>query len=324
MASKKIMEYVNPFDREYSLHYNHVVQFNLGVINQIYLDLIGVFEEFKGKIAVTTTGSDGRLEKCPLSPMEIRVYGEGEDLKESTYLIGEYVSKEEKIKIFGEYIEPKDLSNNRMSYLDKSTENGRTLLLSPNRFFDSEILFQQGDAYKKASKKFVGELRENKCHSILSRLKKKSKEYKSVTISGKQKWGKAILNHYDLEQGVAFYDPEHKLWSVKQGPLRLVQFSLVKDLVRKIRENNSDSSLFLNLPKNTIEKISRIEAERMTPLSSAEINDLSDCYKFFLHLYHKSQFCYVQNGEKLVEFDSKEVGERCNTLERICSSPIIN
>ena len=318
------MKYVSPFDRGYLFHYDHVAQFNRGIMNQISLDLNEVFRGFEGKIAVVTTGSDGRLEKGPFSPMEIRVYGEERDLEESLGLLRKYISEEKGIKLFDDYIETKDLSGCRMSYYDKVIKGEEILLVSPNRFFDSEILFEKNGIYEKAFRNFVEELRGDKGRSIFGRVKAKSKEYRRVTTSGKQKYGGEILDHYDIEQGLAFYDPEQKLWSFKQGPLRLVQFSLVKDLIRKIRKDNSDKTPFFNLPKNTIDRISRIEVEGRTSLSVGEIEDLSDCYKFFLHLYHKSQFHYAQNVSKLVEFDPKEVKERCETLERICSFPIIN
>ena len=72
-----------------------------------------------------------------------------------------------------------------------------------------------------------------------------------------------------------------------------------------------------------MEKLNRLEVEGRTLLTSSQLDDLTDCYKFFLHQYHKSQATYGQIGCSSVKFDAKEVRERLNTLESICSSQII-
>tara|TARA_Y100000310_G_scaffold329554_1_gene399648 strand:+ start:11416 stop:12390 length:975 start_codon:yes stop_codon:yes gene_type:complete len=324
MHTKLRMQYVSPFDREYSSHYDHVAQFNRGIMGQISTDLNRVFRDFEGDVAVSTTGSDGRLEKGPFSPMEMRVYGERVYLDESLRFLRRYVSEEGKIHIFDDFIEPKDLSGSKMNYLEMSIGGRDVLIASPNRFFDSETLFETDGVYKKAYGNIVEELNGSNGSSIFKKVKEKARECKRVTTSGIQSYSGGALNHYDLEQGMAFYDPEKKIWSFKQGPLRLVQFSLVKDSIKKLRESNRDNEFIFGLPRNTIDKISRIEVEGRTPLSIGGIDDLSDSYKFFLHQYHRSQFNFAENGSKTLEFDPKEVRERCESLRAICSDPIIN
>ena len=104
--------------------------------------------------------------------------------------------------------------------------------------------------------------------------------------------------------------------------MRAIQYALVRDSIKKIRGKANIDELFY-FPKNTVEKLNRVEVEGITSLSRTQMEDLSNCYKYFLHLYHKSQTVYKENFVKEIEFDSKEVKERCKSIDDLCRLQII-
>jgi hypothetical protein len=76
------------------------------------------------------------------------------------------------------------------------------------------------------------------------------------------------------------------------------------------------------LPANTIQKLHLLEVDGISALSGSELSDLSDNYKYFLWLYHKSQNAYNKGSTQIV-FDSFEVKERCKSIADLCSKQII-
>lgn len=77
------------------------------------------------------------------------------------------------------------------------------------------------------------------------------------------------------------------------------------------------------MPKNTVEKLNRIEVEGMTSLSPLEIGDLTDSYKYFLHLYHMSQVAYREKSEIEIGFDAKDVRDRSESIVKLCAKRIL-
>lgn len=315
-------KYINPFERGYLSYNDHLVAFNREFQKEISEELSNVFKGFKGTIAIATTGSDARLEKGPVSLIEIILFDkELSNLEEVSEKIKSYVSGRKGINLFDQDIEIKNIKkDNLYEFRIRRGEPDEVRRISPNRVFDARILFATNEVYPQLIKKFVDELNSHK--GIFKNTREKAKAHQRITASGFQKYKGKEITHYDFREGVAFYDIEKNLWSFKQGPLRAVQYALVRDAIKKIRSGSSYEIIF-SLPKNTIEKLSRIEVEGITSLSPFQMEDLSSCYKYFLHLYHKSQTNYKKNFTKETEFDSKEVKERCKSLEDLCKLQIM-
>jgi len=317
-------KYINPFDRSYLSYNDHLVAFNREFQKEISEELSNVFEGFEETIAVATPGSDARLEKGPVSLIEIILfYKDPSNFEKVSEKIKSYVSERKDINLYDQNIEIKNINKDKMyEFKIRREEHDEVRVISPNRVFDARILFATNDIYPQLIKKFVDELNSRKGKLIFKNTKEKAKEHQRVTASGLQKYkGKEII-HYNFREGVAFYDTEKNLCSFKQGPLRAVQYALVRDAIKKTKMGLNYEIIF-SLPKNTVEKLFRIEVEGITSLSPLQMEDLSNCYKYFLHLYHKSQINYKKNFIKETEFDSKEVKERCKSLENLCKLQII-
>lgn len=318
-------KYISPFDREYLSYNDHLVAFSRKIQEKISKDLPKVFSGFKENVAIALTGSDARLEKGPVSLIEIILFGENHpNLSKACKKLIPYISENRGKDVFQRDIEFKNIEKDKM-YETKVSDchDYKIKFISPNRFFDARPLFKKGRIYQQARKKFVNEMVSDEGTQILKKIKQRTKEHGRISVSGAQKYKGEELTHYSFEDCISFYDPKKDIWSFKQGPLRTVQYALVRDSIKKIRTGVNPEEIF-SLPKNTIEKLNRIEVEEMSPLSTMQMGDLSDCYKYFLHLYHISQSNYENKLNKETMFDGKEARERAKSIEDLCKLQIIS
>lgn len=320
-----LSRHVSPFDRGYLSYHDHLVAFNRKIQDNLRAELPYVFENFEGNIAIATTGSDARLEKGPVSPIEIITLGVDHSVLEKSHLVlKSYINKKDGIELFDDDIEYKHIDSEKL-YDTVLRENGieKSRFTSPNRFLDARLLFSKNDIYRLAKKKFVEDIISNKKGSLLKSIKRKLRDHSSILDSGVQNYKERTVRHFDFDSGIAFYNPDGNSWSFKQSHLRTVQYALVRDSIKFMRGSDKPEMLF-SLPKNTVEKLNQLEVEGLTSLSGKELEELSDCYKYFLHMYHKSQSAYRENGVTELEFDSVEAKERSDLLKNICSKPLIN
>jgi hypothetical protein len=314
--------YLNPFEVGHSRYHDHIFAFNKSLQSDIKKDLDVLFRDRSCLIA--TTGSDARLEKGPVSSVELMLfYEEGFDISSALKKLKNYVYKKNNRQIFYKNIEVKNPKTDKLyeCYINDGSKEIR--LVSPNRIFDLRRLYDPKDIFSDVLAKFFLELTSEKGRSLFEFAKQRVRDHKKVTLTGVQNYKGEEIFHYNLEEGVSFYNPSKSQSSFKQGPLRMVQYSLIRDLIKKEREGQEEAKSLFNLPHNTVEKLSRLEVEGKCALSSAQIGDISDCYKYFLHLYHKSQFEYRWNKGSKISFDKQEVRDRCSSLTQICSNRII-
>ena len=175
---------------------------------------------------------------------------------------------------------------------------------------------------KKAKRKICEEIGGKEGKRIIERLTKRRAEYRKVMLSGEQRFRNRSVRHYSLEEGVSYYNPAEGQASFKYGPLRFVQQSLVRDILRMVRRKRG-WEIIKYLPCDTKSRFMYFESESLSNLSKSEISDIVDSYMYFLWNYHVSQWIAEKSGVTETEFDRSEVRERINSLNRILSKPVL-
>ncbi|MEM4336515.1 MAG: hypothetical protein QXG86_00735 [Candidatus Woesearchaeota archaeon] len=322
--TEKTLKYIDPNSKSYHEYADHLRVYNHSTQEKLKECLEKEFEKQYNNFTITTTGSDSRLEKGPVSAIEIIIFKEGsENLEDIVSKIDSCIRNASGYRLFQEeYPEIKDIEKDEMysCTINKGQPNQITII-SPNRVFDSSALYGNDNIVKKAKIKLVKELLSEKGKTIFEKIKSRVKEHCDVSSTGVQHYKGKNIQHFDIETGIAFYDPQEKIWSFKQGPLRTIQYAIVRDMIKALRAGIEPDTI-LTLPSNTVDKLNKLEIEDMTAISEQAIKDLTDNYKYFLWLYHKSQMEYSK-GKKEIGFDSQVVKERCESLNKLCSQQII-
>jgi len=314
------LSYLDPSQHPYKEYNDHIIAYNSSLQNKLARDFDKLFPNSEGFV-IGATGSDGRFEKGPASLIELLVFedilGSSQDATQSLkhYMVAhkDYFFDNLEVKLVG------------AGKLSECVIHGGTpsevRLISPNRIFDSHLLYGSRGLHRKVKEALGSELNSEDGRSIVDRIKDKVREHRKITLNGTQRYKGSSLVHYEPDRGIAHYNPEENLYSFKQGPLRAVQYALVRDIIKKIKEDPSFE--FPVLPTNTVCKLRYLEVEGQTALSSTQVTDLSDCYKYFLHLYHLAQNAYQKDSVSETVFDARDVKERCKAVDSICTSSII-
>ena len=113
------------------------------------------------------------------------------------------------------------------------------------------------------------------------------------------------------------------MWGFKQGPLRLVQYALVRDKIKAIRNHPGRIERILNTSRNTVGALHDFSIRGDLNLSAETASELGDHYKFFLWQYHNSQQRYEREGQTVSTFDPADAKKRSDSLVKICSSQLI-
>ncbi len=318
---KEQIRYVSPTRREYRDYFDHIISFNRAVQEGTIAELKEFFGILEGGV-ITTSGSDARLEKGPQSLLEIVLLSEDDTASE------ELVEKTTEFmrwsrRTYDERVEVKIVGKDRMSESFFQKE-GKPIFsfISPNRMFDARYLIGDEELYVRAEEQFVEELRESGYgRKIKEKVRDGVRNHKKVCSTGKQRFKGKTLVHFSLEESMARYDPEAHVWSFKQGPLRLVQYAIVRDLINIVRSQESAEDI-MGLPHSTVNKINYLNVRGRLAISEEDARILADHYKNFLWLYHRSQEAYA-GGIKDTVFDAVEVRERLDDVVRLCSNPLI-
>ena len=316
--------YIDPETQDYIKYFEHLLEYNKRFQKEILRDIKEKIKLDSENCSVCAVGSDARLEKGPVSPIEIILFIDNyKKCSELVKSLKEYVRVREGISLFEDGIELKNINTNEMYKCKMRTGRNTGLeILSPSRIFDASYMYGSLLTYEKAKLKFVSELLFEKGKSIFRRTKNKVKTHSKVTLTGIQRYRGQEIMHYDLNEGIVFYDSENNIWSFKQGPLRTIQYALTRDFVRKIREKKNFREI-LDLPKNTISRLNSLKENGNLELSDMQLRDLKDSYKYFLWKYHISQLNYRNRNKNFVEFDKSEVKERCKSISDICKKHFI-
>jgi len=312
------VKYIDPNNKTYSEYFDSILAFNRNLQKQVEIDLYNKFSKIEDGFVIATTGSDARLEKGPESLIEIVLYIDQYcQCNDVTGVVNDYLDSKNGLSLFGP-IEIKDMAKDEMYYFKLNDE---VILASPNRTLDAKALFGSSYLLNQAKKKLISEFDSKK----FKKIKEKTKDHIKINSSGLQKYNSELeFYHYNLDEGIVNYNPSEKLWSFKQGPIRTVQYAIVRDIMKYSISDYDKSFMIdiLSLPQNTVEKLNQMEIVGLSAKSNQEINDLTDSYKYFLWQYHRSQNAY-NKGINSIEFDTKEVKERLSSIDKICRTQII-
>lgn len=312
-------KYKAPFDVDFKEYNSALKVFNTTFQNRIATALrdgLSVNRDF----VILTTGSDGRLEKGPASDIELIVLYSNYAKKNNyiPYILSK-INETENDK--EELIELKCLDSDNMSRYENNAD--RTF---PSRLSDSVYLFGQRRFHYEAKEKMLEEFRGEEGKSILNRVKSRKKEFEKSLLTGVQKFNKdTTIQHYDLNEGVSFYNSEKNQFSFKTGPLRLIQYGLMQNIIKFSRASDYESARLLlrNSPTNTSDKIFAFEAEGISNLSHQETSDLANNYSYFLWAYTASQEWHTFKGDDRLTFDKQEVKERLKSVDKIMKKDIL-
>lgn len=317
------IRYVDPKLQDHRDYHDHLQEYNRGVQLAVDKELSQIFPQGLPGAAVFTPGSDGRLEKGPGSQMEFIVISDAivDPERVKNKILGQYDSSRMPAL---ENIETKLLGGKtHLSEFYIPRQEGDVTLVSPARMFDTRYLFGDMNIIERAKQAFIAELQTPYGATVQEHVTNRVRDHRRATTKGTQRYKGADLHHYDLEGGVAFYNPELNQQSFKQGPIRLVQYALVRDLIKIIRETEEPDDVEW-FPSNTVAKLRSLEVRGITRLDSEQVRDLADTYKYFLWLYHLSQDAYEENHTTTLEFDSAEVKDRIKFLEEVSKGTLLD
>lgn len=317
-----VPKFVDPRNRNYTTYHNQLEQYSLSFQRQITDALCSEFvgKEADAHYSISTTGSDGRLEKGPQSKIELVVFEDKEqqkgpeaELAKLREWLGDSLFTEVEFKTIGR--------------LFLSGYKGDINRPYPTRVLDSRLLYGNYGQNHAALMQIATELNLDEGRVIIDKFGDYLRRAKKIAKEGKGRFKGSEITHFDLEEGVAFYDNESSTGalrsSFKQGPLRLVQFGLTQDIMKKIRNKDFDLDLMDHLPQNTVDRILFFETEGKVKPAHQKIESLVDNYKFFLWQYHLAQENWRTEEKKETAFDKAEVRERLNDLVGIVESGIL-
>jgi hypothetical protein len=152
---------------------------------------------------------------------------------------------------------------------------------------------------------------------INKKLKRRKKENEKSKKTGMNKFKGENRIHYDLESGIAVFDPKKGQGSFKYGPLRYIQTDLTKNTIKYLNKN-PNIKFFKEYPSSTVERLEYFKEQGEILIPDTDLLEIQDNYQYFLWLYHISEEAYNNNKNKRIFFDKKVVKKRIeNTLEII-------
>ncbi len=254
------------------------------------------------------TGSDARFEKGPLSPVELILIKNSKN--------GHYPSmhnlnhKLKRSKKF-ETLESKIINKDILSYYRNDPER-----VFPSRMIDSKLLCGRLKLYNQTVDGLLNEfINKDIRKRINKKLKRRKKEYGKATATGMNKFKGKNKIHYDLESGIAIFDPNKGQGSFKYGPLRYLQTELTRNVVKHLNQKRT-KSFFREYPSSTVERLEYFKDQDLVKIPDTDLLELQDNYQYFLWMYHLSEEAYHNTKRKRIRFDKKEVKKRIeNTLE---------
>jgi hypothetical protein len=160
-------------------------------------------------------------------------------------------------------------------------------------------------------------------HRVLNKIKERIKSYKKICKSGEQASKGEKIKHFDLNEGVAWFNDavsRNALGpsSFKQNALRLVQTAANRIIFEGVLDDSLSRAedLVVKLPPNTVERLDFFLSEGLTGsgFDTTKMGRLQDNYKYFVWLYHRSEWGYSRRGETKTQIDKNEVTNRMQDL----------
>ena len=305
--------------------YWKMVKDRSSLLNKRASDQLILDSSLLNEICIAATGSDGRLEKGPLSPLELIIFSRNSEYANQVSTIINSLNFDQFTIIDHASTERKIVGGTSpLSYAMNDEKK-----VFPSRIFDSVVLAGDPKILLDAKKELVLELAN--INRIFEYVQGKKKSARRVMESGQQEWKGQNIVHYDLTNGIAFLnnqnsgDIESKSRSFKMGPLRYVQYSIEQHLLGKIRgfvangKTEMAVGLLTDLPTPTVEKLKFLSENKLLNLKGSVLSEAIECYLAFLELYHISEnLC--QNNQTEFKFDISEVTKRIGDLKTIFGS----
>lgn len=322
---------------KYSSYIQGMINFNRFKQDLISRELGSKLKEVDAEVAIGLTGSDARLENSVFSTAEFVLYHYEANLSNLKAILNGYLSNLEdgSIKIldpegnvlyednekaenpFDPDLESKVVTQPGIYTTTFMAGFTTKTIISPNRVLDFRMLIGDESLVVDAKKRLIEDIKGSK-KTIKTHLKQHFNNYYDCTFCGEQEYYGKFIRHFDIEGGVAYCNPAKSQTSFKYGPLRLVQFSLVRRIVREIKANKLVLEQLSKMPCNTAERISWLEEQGFIGNS-----ELSDHYNFFLAQYHKAQHAAYM-GEFVVAFDASDVKQRLDYVAKTCRTIVEN
>ncbi len=282
---------------------------------------------FAKKLCLTAVGSDGRLEKGDMSPLEVVLFHKDINparVRELVELMNTLLDSDSHPLTDGS-METKSVLDDEMNYAF-----GDPRKPYPSRIMDSYPIFGNARMLEIAKLKMLDEWNSPAGKKIIKAIKERRKEARRVMLTGRQRWKGQDVYHFNPDCGRAFYGNDNGLQirSVKPGPLRFVQSAievgmviLGRDLVRNGKQRMAVEVLN-GMPTPTIDKLMFLGDLGVIALPSSDIEKVCDCYLSFLKIYHASESAFV-NDERIVRFDQHEARERIELLSKLLEKPLV-
>ncbi len=292
-------------------HYNYVKAFNNKFHKKVSRDLSNFFPELSqnGDFAIVTTGSDGRLEKSPLSKVELILLHDGENNPEKIIeKIPHYLNLN--TDIFDQKLEIKNVFQD-LSCLYANIPDR----VFPTRALDSKLILGNPSIKDIYLKNIILELRDGeKGSKRLERFDSKRRSHKNIFLNCGDKDSK----YFNLEDGILFYDGQ-RVKSTKYSHLRSVQYKLASDLfktLRRVEGKKLDSDFLLDFPINTLDRISYLAIDKnLTKISPNHWSDISNAYINSLYWYHLSEENFMKNADIETSVNTSEFKEAYNIIK---------
>lgn len=257
-------------------------------------------------IAICITGSDGRLEKGPYSDLEFLVlYNGTPEAKQRLEPILEMLQSFNGYKI-AEKIDVRDVLLDSMNTFGSSEKQ-----VYPGRILDSNVVHGNEHLLYLGKVKLIHEWLAPDGSKFHSRVKKKLKEARAICESGKQKFNATMpeLVHFNVKDGLLHYDPRNNLYSLKQGPLRAIQYDFVRRVIRacrKIAEQDEAVAFVKGLPRTICPRIDYLREHDSYEHDEKTTERAIDAYREALYYYHLSQEACLQ-GETTIQIPRAEL-----------------
>lgn len=275
---------------DYKTYYEELKEYN----QNIHKKLKTILQQTKEQ-TICLVESDARLEKGYKSKIELVI-----------------INNKEREYNFNNYKEV--ISNIEFKNLEDKTYlfNNDPSKIFPSRIIDLKYLKGNIESFKQIKSKYVKEVQTD-YKKLKKVLRDRKKNRIKTMMTGKEKFKKEEITHYNLETGACYYDGKTRL-GFKMGPIRAIQTYLTLKITEYLKQTQ-DTEFLEKLPSNTEEKLEFLEGILIKP---KDIEPLIDNYKFFLKEYHRSQ---KENTKlSIVSYNEnqlKEIKNRIYEIKRI-------
>lgn len=154
---------------------------------------------------------------------------------------------------------------------------------------------------------------------VITRFTEKVKIARKAMVSGVSRMQGKDRVEIDFSNNILHYNTENFQNGVKTGPLRHVQYGMMKFIIDRVRWDKA-WEVDLMLPSNILDRIDMLSSSGILPLSRVETEDLKFAYGYFLYMHHMLQLGNIETGQTVFEIsidDMKDMKQMILDLEKI-------